>query len=112
MDTPGQLVDRPPGNAPAAAGCVVSVSGSLVDVAFPEGELPPALSRGAGAVPGGDRQPRCRLAEERGLDADRSIDDKLDGLRRRENALRQEAITTELLDVVTGSEAILTPPER
>lgn len=44
--------------------------------------------------------------------ADRSIDDKLDGLHRRENALRQEAITTELLDVVTGSEAILAPPER
>jgi F-type H+-transporting ATPase subunit gamma len=41
--------------------------------------------------------------------ADRSIDDKLDGLHRRENALRQEAITTELLDVVTGSEAILAP---
>lgn len=44
--------------------------------------------------------------------ADRSIDDKLDGLHRRENALRQEAITTELLDVVTGSEAILAPPPR
>ncbi len=40
---------------------------------------------------------------------DRSIGDKLDGLNRRENALRQEAITTELLDVVTGSEAILAP---
>lgn len=44
--------------------------------------------------------------------ADHSINDKLDGLHRRENALRQEAITTELLDVVTGSEAILASPER
>ena len=39
--------------------------------------------------------------------ADRNIGDKLEGLRRSENALRQEAITSELLDVVTGSEAIL-----
>lgn len=42
--------------------------------------------------------------------ADHSIDDKLQVLRRRENVLRQEAITSELLDVVTGSEAILTAP--
>lgn len=39
--------------------------------------------------------------------ADHNIGDKLDGLRRSENTLHQEAITTELLDVVTGSEAIL-----
>ncbi|GAB4365907.1 MAG: F0F1 ATP synthase subunit gamma [Kiloniellaceae bacterium] len=39
--------------------------------------------------------------------ADRNIDDKLGDLQRRANALRQEAITEELLDVVTGSEAIL-----
>jgi F-type H+-transporting ATPase subunit gamma len=39
--------------------------------------------------------------------ANHNIDDKLEGLRRSENALRQEAITSELLDVVTGSEAIL-----
>lgn len=39
--------------------------------------------------------------------ADHNIADKLDDLRRVENALRQEAITSELLDVVTGSEAIL-----
>lgn len=39
--------------------------------------------------------------------ADRTISDKLDGLRRRERSLRQEAITAELLDVVTGAEAIL-----
>ena len=39
--------------------------------------------------------------------ADHNIGDKLKGLRRSENALRQEAITSELLDVVTGSEAIL-----
>jgi len=39
--------------------------------------------------------------------ADHNIGDKLEGLRRSENALRQEAITSELLDVVTGSEAIL-----
>jgi F-type H+-transporting ATPase subunit gamma len=40
--------------------------------------------------------------------ADHNIGDKLDELRRKEHALRQEAITSELLDVVTGSEAILT----
>ena len=40
--------------------------------------------------------------------ADHNIGDKLGGLRRSENALRQEAITSELLDVVTGSEAVLT----
>lgn len=39
--------------------------------------------------------------------ADHNIGDKLEALRRSENALRQEAITSELLDVVTGSEAIL-----
>lgn len=39
--------------------------------------------------------------------ADHNIADKLDDLRRVENTLRQEAITSELLDVVTGSEAIL-----
>jgi F-type H+-transporting ATPase subunit gamma len=39
--------------------------------------------------------------------ADRNIGDRLDELGRSERALRQEAITSELLDVVTGSEAIL-----
>lgn len=46
---------------------------------------------------------RLRVMES----ADRNIGDQLDALRRRERALRQEAITAELLDVVTGSEAIL-----
>ncbi len=44
--------------------------------------------------------------------ADQNVGDKLDVLRRRENTLRQEVITTELLDVVTGSEAILSGPGR
>jgi F-type H+-transporting ATPase subunit gamma len=44
--------------------------------------------------------------------ADRNTGDKLEGLRRSENALRQEAITSELLDVVTGSEAILKSVNR
>lgn len=39
--------------------------------------------------------------------ADHNIGDKLDDLRRTEHALRQEAITSELLDVVTGSEAVM-----
>ena len=39
--------------------------------------------------------------------ADHNIGDKLEVLRRQEHVLRQEAITAELLDVVTGSEAIL-----
>lgn len=39
--------------------------------------------------------------------ADRNIAERLDGLRRREFTLRQESITSEMLDVVTGSEAIL-----
>lgn len=44
--------------------------------------------------------------------ADRNIGDKLDQLRRHEHVLRQEAITAELLDVVTGSEAIGTGQTR
>ncbi len=36
-----------------------------------------------------------------------NIEKKLDGLRRTENCLRQDEITTELMDVVTGSEALL-----
>lgn len=39
--------------------------------------------------------------------ADRNIDDKLDTLTRRAHQVRQQAITAELLDVVTGAEAIL-----
>jgi len=39
--------------------------------------------------------------------ADHSIGEKLETLHRRENTLRQDAITEELIDVVTGSEAIL-----
>lgn len=46
---------------------------------------------------------RLRVMES----ADTNIGDKLDGMRRTERVLRQEAITSELLDVVTGSEAIL-----
>jgi F-type H+-transporting ATPase subunit gamma len=44
--------------------------------------------------------------------ADHNIGDKLDKLQRIEQALRQEAITSELLDVVTGSEAILSHTGR
>lgn len=39
--------------------------------------------------------------------ADNNIGDKLEIFRRQENSLRQEAITSELLDVVTGAEAIM-----
>ncbi len=39
--------------------------------------------------------------------ADRNIADKLDTLRRRERAVRQDAITAELLDVITGAEAVM-----
>jgi len=39
--------------------------------------------------------------------ADRNINDKLTDLTRRARGVRQEAITSELLDVVTGAEAIL-----
>lgn len=39
--------------------------------------------------------------------ADHNMEDKLGGLRRQEQSLRQESITSELLDVVTGAEAIL-----
>lgn len=42
--------------------------------------------------------------------ADHSIGDKLEELRRLENALRQESITSELLDVVTGAQAVLDSP--
>ena len=45
---------------------------------------------------------RLRVMES----ADRSIGEKLDGLHRDERVLRQEAITSELLDVVVGSEAV------
>jgi len=39
--------------------------------------------------------------------ADTNIGDKLEIFHRQENSLRQEAITSELLDVVTGAEAIM-----
>jgi len=39
--------------------------------------------------------------------ADRNIDDKLSDLTRRARSVRQEVITAELLDIVTGAEAIL-----
>jgi F-type H+-transporting ATPase subunit gamma len=39
--------------------------------------------------------------------ADHNIGDKLESLSRSERALRQEAITAELLDVITGAEAVL-----
>ncbi|MCJ9428830.1 F0F1 ATP synthase subunit gamma [Kordiimonas marina] len=39
--------------------------------------------------------------------ADHNISDKLDGFERQEHSLRQESITSEMLDVVTGSEAIM-----
>jgi F-type H+-transporting ATPase subunit gamma len=42
--------------------------------------------------------------------ADHNIGDKLDALRRTERAMRQEAITAELLDVITGAEAVLDRP--
>lgn len=51
---------------------------------------------------------RLRVMES----ADHNINDKLDDLRREEHRLRQEAITEELLDVVTGSEAILAEAGR
>lgn len=53
------------------------------------------------------------LASENGarlqvlIAADGNIADKLETLHREENTLRQEAITAELLDVVTGAEAIM-----
>jgi len=46
---------------------------------------------------------RLRVMES----ADHNIADKLEELRRSENVMRQEAITSELIDVVTGAEAIL-----
>jgi F-type H+-transporting ATPase subunit gamma len=39
--------------------------------------------------------------------ADKNISDKLAELRRKEQTLRQETITTELLDVVVGAEAVI-----
>lgn len=44
--------------------------------------------------------------------ANQSIGDKLVELRGKEHTLRQESITSELLDVVTGSEAVLTDADR
>ena len=41
--------------------------------------------------------------------ADHNIADKLEDLGREAQALRQEAITSELLDIIVGSEAILKP---
>ena len=38
-----------------------------------------------------------------------NIDRKIEELKRQEDQLRQEEITTELIDVVTGSEALLHP---
>jgi F-type H+-transporting ATPase subunit gamma len=50
---------------------------------------------------------RLRVMES----ADHNIGDKLEDMVRNEHTLRQEAITSELLDVVTGAEAILGQPE-
>jgi len=50
---------------------------------------------------------RLRVMES----ADHNIGDKLEDLVRNEHTLRQEAITSELLDVVTGAEAILGQPD-
>lgn len=44
--------------------------------------------------------------------ADQNIGDKLEVLHRSANAMRQEVITSELLDVITGSEAILNSANR
>lgn len=38
--------------------------------------------------------------------ADHNIGDKLDGLKKQERIVRQEAVTVELLDVVTGAQAV------
>lgn len=46
---------------------------------------------------------RLRVMES----ADHNLGEKLEGLQRRERHLRQEATTSELLDLVVGSEAIL-----
>ena len=43
--------------------------------------------------------------------ADKNVSDKKEELRRKERTLRQETITTELLDVVVGAEAV-TATER
>ncbi len=51
---------------------------------------------------------RLRMMET----ADRNIDHKLDALGRREQSLRQEAVTAELVDVVTGAEAVLGGEDR
>jgi len=50
---------------------------------------------------------RLRVMES----ADHNIGDKLEDLVRNEHTLRQEAITSELLDVVIGAEAILGQPQ-
>jgi F-type H+-transporting ATPase subunit gamma len=44
--------------------------------------------------------------------ANKNISEKLEDLRRKERTLRQETITTELLDVVVGAEAVLEPEGR
>jgi F-type H+-transporting ATPase subunit gamma len=44
--------------------------------------------------------------------ASQNITDKLEELRRKERTIRQETITTELLDVVVGAEAIIEPEGR
>jgi len=43
--------------------------------------------------------------------ASQNITDKLEELRRKERMLRQETITTELLDVVVGAEAVIAPED-
>jgi F-type H+-transporting ATPase subunit gamma len=44
--------------------------------------------------------------------ADKNISDKQEELRRKERTLRQETITTELLDVVVGAEAVIESEEH
>ena len=66
-------------------------------------EVPPGHYRIAVGMYASESGARLRVMGT----ADQNIGDKLEDLQRREHSLRQEAITSELLDVVTGSEAIL-----
>ena len=43
---------------------------------------------------------------ERGLEQEQSVDDRLDALMSETRAVRQDQITTELLDVIIGFEAL------
>lgn len=95
--------DAPPAAPPRRPPPLVQLPPAALLAALDREYLFAALSQALMESFASENAARLRVMEA----ADHAIADKLDGLARAENDLRQEAITSELLDVVTGAEAVL-----